>query len=337
MASKPVKTLDIKPADDGEQIKPAELIDVHLPTSLTRQDRVRWNLLLAHAWDRLDDPQADHTIPTSELKLGGHYGTDRISDSLVRLMQAVITVQATGAKGQPVTRMSQLLGGCDIEDEDRPAGQITYGFDKRLIWIIKYSTAWGKLRKEILFSLSSKYAIALYETAEKRVRLKYKKSEEFDLKEFRGLLGVPLGKLPRWANLHQRAIKPAVDEINQLCDFQIGVEPIKHGRTVVAVRLSWATKDDEADDAARRERGRAKTGRKARREGTVEHIAETPPAPPQAQSRATAWWESLPFKQRGPLRHKLDPKDRLERSQLIESAWHDQGQPDPPDLKSKKS
>lgn len=328
MARKPAKTLDIRPGDDGEQIKPAELIDVHLPTHLTRQDRVRWNILLAHAWERLDDPQADHTISTDELKLGGHDSTDRLSDSLVRLMQAVITVQATGARGQPVTRMSQLLGGCDVEDEDRPAGQITYGFDKRLIWIIKYSTAWGKLRKEIMCSLSSKYAIALYETAEKRIRLKYKKSEEFDLKDFRGLLGVPPGKLQRWADLRRFAIKPAVDEINQLCDFEISVEPIKHGRAVVAVRLSWANKDDEADDEARRERGRPKTGRKARREGTVERIAETPPAPPQAQAHAAAWWESLTFKQRSQLRRKLDPKDELERGQLIERAWHDQGQPD---------
>lgn len=329
MARKALKTLDQKPTDDGEQLKPAELIDVHLPTHLTRQDRVRWNILLAHAWDRLDDPQADHTIPTSELKLGGHDSTDRLADSLVRLMQAVITVEATGRKGQPVTRMAQLLGGCDVEDEDRPAGEITYGFDKRLIWIIKYSTAWGKLRKEIMCSLSSKYAVALYEMAEKRIRLKYKTSEDFDLKDFRGMIGVPPGKLQRWSNLHQRAIKPAVDEINQLCDFEIAVEPIKRGRAVSAVRLTWRGKDDAADADARRERSRPKTGRKARREGTVERIAETPPAPPEAQAKAQAWWDSLTFKARSQLRRKLDPQDGLERGQLIEHAWHDQGQPDP--------
>ena len=331
MARKAPKTLDVQPSDEGEQIKPSELIDVHLPTTLTRQDRVRWNLLLANAWDRLDEPEADHTIRTSELKLGGHYGTDRIEDSLVRLMQAVITVQATGRKGQPVTRMTTLLGGCDVEDDDRPAGEITYSFDKRLIWIIKFSTAWGKLRKELMCSLSSKYAIALYEMAEKRVRLKYKNSEEFKLNEFRGLLSVPTGKLKRWADLRRYAIEPAVEEINQLCDFSISVEPIKEGRSVAAVRLSWSAKDDEAHDEAARERQRPRVGRKARRKGTTEEVADTAPPPPDARALAKAWWESLPYDRRGPLTRSYDPKGELSRDEVIVRVWQAEGQPKPAD------
>jgi len=331
MAGKAARTLDVKPEDEGTQIKPSELIDVHLPTHLTRQDRVRWNLLLAAAWERLNDPQADHTIRTADLKLGGHYGTDRIEESLRRLMSAVITVQATGRKGQPVQRMAQLLGGCDVEDEDRPAGEITYTFDKRLVWIIKYSTAWGKLRQELMCSFSSKYAVALYEMAEKRVRLKYKSYEEFTIKEFRGLLAVPDGKLKRWADLNRYAIKPAISEINQLCDFDITITPLKRGRTVTGVRFSWATKDGQTAEAAARERRSARVGRKARREGTAEQIADTPPPPPAAQAQAWAWWESLQPSRKGALTRKHERAEDASRDEKVMRAWQAEGQPVPED------
>ena len=45
----------------------------------------------------------------------------------------------------------------------RPAGVLTYSFDKRLIEVLKDSTIWGKIALPVLMAFTSKYAVSLYE------------------------------------------------------------------------------------------------------------------------------------------------------------------------------
>ena len=85
------------------------------------------------------------------------------------------------------------------------------------------------------------------------------------------------------------ALKPAISEINQLSRFDITAIPIKRGRYIEAVEISWEPKPDPA--GARRELDRPKVGRKARREGT----GETPIVafPASGGIRYTDPWERL--------------------------------------------
>ena len=83
-----------------------------------------------------------------------------------------------------------------------------------------------------MFSFSSKYALALYEMVQKRGNLKHKFSEEFPLDRFRSLLGVPQGKLVQFFHLKQRALDPAVLEVNGLGEFGCKVETVYKGRKV---------------------------------------------------------------------------------------------------------
>jgi len=92
----------------------------------------------------------------------------------------------------------------------------------------------------------------------------------------RGMLGVPEGKLARFADLNRDALKPAVAEVNQLARFTIKATPIKDGRHVDAVRISWEVKPDV--EPVKEELRRPKVGRKARREGRVETPVEHFPA-----------------------------------------------------------
>jgi hypothetical protein len=119
--------------------------------------------------------------------------------------------------------------------------------------------------------------------------------EDFSVEDFRGLLGVPDGKLERIPNLLQRVIQPAVLEVNGLANFGVEIEPIRTGGKlrglVTGFRVAWWEKDIPDLQAAYNELKRVKVGRLARLRGQVE-TAEvsgslTPSPSPQEKINAT--------------------------------------------------
>ena len=135
----------------------------------------------------------------------------------------------------------QLLAG--TEESARSDGIVFYSFPAAVRGIIRESSQYARLQKQVMFAFSSKYALALYEMVQKRGNLKFKTSEEFPVDRFRALLGVEPGKLSAFKSFKQRAIDPAVLEVNGLGEFGCKVEPIYAGRKVTAVRLSWWAKN----------------------------------------------------------------------------------------------
>jgi hypothetical protein len=192
-------------------------------------------------------------------------------------MAAIVKVRVI-RDGTPAIERVQLLGS--NTEHETPDGLLRYEFPAKLRKIIRESTIFARLRIEVMFALSSKYALALYEMVQKRGNLTAVTHEEFSLREFRDLLGIPKGRLPVWGNLHQRAIAPAVKEVTALSDFEVTLEPVKTGRKVTGVRLSWSRKDDESVHLMWNELQRPKVGRKARLAGKVERIDFVPPALP---------------------------------------------------------
>ena len=87
------------------------------------------------------------------------------------------------------------------------------------------------------------------------------------------MMGVPVEKLGRWQSLKQKVIEPAISEINHLCGFTVSYTPVKRGRRVIGIILSWSEKTEEDRIEAAKELERPKDGRKARRNGTVEDLA----------------------------------------------------------------
>lgn len=265
--AKKVKTLVITP-HHGSMIKPGELIDIVEMTPLTLADRRTYNLLVANAFQKIGQPGVEHVIGLAELR-GSHKGNERLADTVRRLMAAIVEVRVDG---KTTTKRVQLLGGNDM-DEDEETGVLRYTFDPKLVSILQNSTTFGQLRKEVMFAFESKYALALYEMGEKRRHLSYKFSEDFTVDEIRGLLGVPKGKLATFGNLNEFALKPAVKEVNTLADFYIQLDPLRSGRKVVGVQMSWGRKSPEQLRDALEEVRRHRAGRKARIEGAVERLA----------------------------------------------------------------
>ncbi|MEM7757942.1 MAG: replication initiation protein [Cyanobacteria bacterium P01_A01_bin.40] len=249
-------------------IKPGELIDVVELTALTLQDRRIYNMLLANAWDSIEEDKV-HQAAKKDLRQESDSVNFRVSQSLDRLMSAFVKVKLERNRRTVIQRIS-LLG--TNEEDWHQDGIFRYKFPSELRDIVKQSTVFARLQKTIMYAFKCKYALALYEIVQKRGQLKYKHFEDFDVEEFRGLLGVPPGKLQKFSNFNAWAIKPAIKEVNFLSDYIVTVEPIKKGRTVYAIKLSWMPKNQSDMKCVFQELERSTIGRQARMEGTVEQI-----------------------------------------------------------------
>lgn len=260
------RTIEARPNTET-LIKPGELVDLVEVTPLTLVDRRIYNQLLEHAWDAIDRP-VTHVIAKSALR-GSHNSNDRIGESVERLMAAIVRVAVT-RDGEPAIERVQLLGG-NVETVRRD-GLLEYEIPPGLRRIIKNSTIFARLQREVMFALTSKYALTLYEMVQKRGNLRWRDCERFALPELRGILGVPKGKLTTWSNLRLRAIDPAVKEVNRLSDYVVDLRPIKTGRSVTHVELRWWKKDSAGQGAVARELSFSKVGRRERGEGRAEAV-----------------------------------------------------------------
>ncbi|KQI67511.1 replication protein RepB [Loktanella sp. 3ANDIMAR09] len=252
------RTLDARPSADT-LIKPGELVDLVEVTPLTLADRRIYNQLLENAWDAIDKP-VTHVIAKADLR-GSHNSNDRIGESIERLMSSIVKMEVTW-DGKPAIERVQLLGG-NVEMA-RGDGLFEYEIPARLRKVIRNSTVFARLQREVMFALTSKYALTLYEMVQKRGNLRWKSSEKFTLDAIRGVLGVPKGKLTSWSNLRLRAIEPAVEEVCALSDYMVEINPIKTGRSVTHVELRWWRKDGDATGKAERALSFASTGRRQR-------------------------------------------------------------------------
>lgn len=286
MAESAMKTVEARPNADS-LIKPGELVDLIEVTPLTLNDRRIYNQLLENAWDAIDKP-VTHVIAKSALR-GSHNSNDRVGESLERLMSAIVKV-AVIWDGEPAIERVQLLGG-NLES-GRADGLLEYEIPSRLRKIIRNSQVFARLQREVMFALSSKYALTLYEMVQKRGNLRWKASERFTLEALRGIMGVPKGKLSSWSNLKLRAIDPAVAEVNALSDYMVEIAPIKTGRAVTHVEMRWWRKDGDASGAADRALQFSKVGRRVKAEGRTEQVSAGQISAGQGARPRPAWLDA---------------------------------------------
>lgn len=270
----PPRSIDVMPRGINEAVKPAELIQLQGHQDLSLEARRVITLLYRNASIEGIEPGRDYQVEMDLLKPTSHKGYERVEDAVMALMKTVVTVKLPSGG----TRRVQLLGGNDMDDPDRPRGMLTYSFDKRLVAILEDSQIWGRLEIPVLMAFTTKYVVSLYENIAQLVALKYKTDEEYELADFRDLLGIGSEKYPRFGELNKHVIKPAVAEINALASFSIGIVPIKEGKRVTKIKVSWFAKDNAALREAYAEVGRTKIGRRARISDKVEAVLEPLPS-----------------------------------------------------------
>ena len=283
--------------------KPGELIEMTGTHALEASDRAILNLLYQHAHDsgKLLEQNAEWEIPLATVRqaFSRHESSDRLRDSLTRLMSVKVNVAYVADTGDGVEGPEQrvvITGLFDFFDvsakELAKRATLRYGLPRKLAPILESSGRWGRIKAEIVCSMTSKYAIALYELIQLRANME-KAVETFPIDRFRELLGVPPGTYVRGDNFQRKVLDPAVLEVNGLSDMSLQIELERlHSRAPIhAVTLGWWRKSGEEFRAAMQERGRSKVGRMARLRGQVEiaqAIApELPSSPLQARIDAT--------------------------------------------------
>lgn len=159
------------------------------------------------------------------------------------------------------------------EPDDLDDAEIRFEFSSTLRRVIADSTHWASISRRAVLSFESRYSLRLYLWLSLRANLR-KTSEEIALDDLRELLGVPSHALPRWQDVKRRALDPVIAEINQLAGFRAAYDPVKHGRRVAGVRLAWGLKARDELVEAHKELERPRVGRKERRAGLVQTIAQ---------------------------------------------------------------
>jgi hypothetical protein len=259
--------------------KAGELIEIAGAHALTSSDRAILNLLYQHAHDsgRLGEENAEWEIPLGSLGYTRHESNDHVRVCLLRLMRVVVQVPKFDAKtGEPRVVLTPLFEFFDLSaDEGRSNATVRYGVPKKLRPLLVASQRWGRIKAEVVCSMTSKYAMALYELVQLRAGLD-RCIERFSVERFRDLLGVPPGKLTRGPDFERRVIEPALVEVNGLSDMGVSIElQRRHARApVTGVTLGWWKKEGDEFRAAMRERNSSKIGRMARLKGIRQ--VETP-------------------------------------------------------------
>ena len=263
------KTLELKPHNADEMIKPSELIEIRGTGHLTLQDRRVFNALVENAFGPdLGIAGKWFSISTGELKDTTHRNT-RLTDSIERLMRTICLVALKDGREM---RVAMLSTNKLTTTENR--GILEYTFPVDFAELLKNSTIFAKLDLAVMKSFSSKYAFALYESVSRRINQRWKYMETLTLEELRNILGVEDGKHTSYKNLNKVAIQPALTEVNAITPYQVSITPQKQGRAIGSVILGWNYKDEGGMKAAFKELNASKTGRKARLENKGETVVE---------------------------------------------------------------
>ena len=264
--------------------KAAELIEIEGGHALEASDRALFNQLLqmAHDSGRLTDPDAEWEVSLAGLRrtISKHESNDRVRESLDRLMGTrVIVSHVSNRTGKRKTLKTHLLEFTDTDDRDQPSATVEFGIPKRLRQILARSSRWGRIRCDIPYAMSSKYAVALYEMICLRAKLD-RSTETIPIVRFRDLVGVPPDGYERGDNFMRFVLRPALLEVNGLSDMCVDAALVRrHSRAPIeAVYLTWRQKTGDEFRLAIQERNRSKVGRTARLKAVAVIKALTAPA-----------------------------------------------------------
>lgn len=268
--------------DNTKTVVPAEMArGIYIENPPGAQALKLMHLLISIAGGRMAD-DVQHELRMADMKaIEGMRNHDRASlrALFIELRGAVIAYDKSDEKAEII---GGFLDEARIDYRHEASGDLLlkWWFGRTFRRIADQSNHWAILDRQTVFALSSKYAILLFQHVASLANLHRVDSKTFTVAELRALLGVPAGKLDRFADLHRRAIQSAIDEINQLSRLDLTASPRKVGRTVASVEISWSMKGAGAKGAAARELKGHSVGRKVRRMGTAEAVTVGPVAFP---------------------------------------------------------
>lgn len=259
--------------DQTKTVLPAEVArGVYMTNAPSLAALKLMHLMIATAGGRMAD-DVSHEIRLADIrKIDGMDNHTRASlTPLFGELAAAVLTHDDPAK--MVVTIGGFLDEARINYRNEVSGDllVTWTFRSTFRRMAAESNHWAILDRQTVFHLGSKYSVLLFQHVASLVNLSRVSAKTFTIPEMRALLGVPEGKLARFADLNKWALKSAIEEINQLSRLMLTVTPNKIGRTVASITITWQVKDDPTP--AKRELQGHSAGRKTRRDGSSETVA----------------------------------------------------------------
>ena len=185
-----------------------------------------------------DEPDTLYTISTLELcrvcGLTNDWYNKTIKDIFTKLLSPLAFIRGNDGKYRPLVWISP-----DDFVLDTANNTVTFKFTKQVsFFLYKLKVKYTEFKLINGVVLKSKYAISLYQLLKSYERMESHRAS-FELEQLKKALGVIYEKnlctvppeeqewidiYPRYYDFEKRALKPAIDEINKVCDITVSYE-----------------------------------------------------------------------------------------------------------------
>lgn len=257
-----------------------EVLDLRIDNATLSLRAAKVLHLLVHAAGADACQNTRHSVPIADLNDAFHLSTGEFIETAHELARTAVELRYTNEQGRKVVKVGPMLADLERDLDAHSASDpamVSWEFSPVMRVLLSTSNHWAALSRKAILAFEGRYSLRLYELVSLRGGLKYKKQESFTLDDLRRRLGVEPDKLVAWVHFRQRALDPAVAEVNQLSGLEVGYDVVKTGRKITGVVLRWRELDPAGRAAVSRELESARVGRRARRDGTVEAIADAAP------------------------------------------------------------
>jgi len=253
---------------DYSLVKPGELIDIVELTPLRLHDKRLFNEMLANAWSEIGEGK-EHRIHKNDIRAIDK-NLERLEESVGRLMGTIIKTIVED-DGEKYKRTFTFLSR--IDNAIRDDGWIKYKFSDDAENMMLNSNVFARIQREVMFALSSRYSLSLYEILAKRVNLSHTQKEMFELDVFRRMLGVPEDKYKLMAHLRTRILDTAFGEVQQLTNIGCSYHLVRNrGKGYTHINVTWFPKDASAAYDAEKNRNKPKAQQIAERKEQAEQL-----------------------------------------------------------------
>ena len=253
---------------DYSLVKPGELIDIVELTPLRLHDKRLFNEMLANAWSEIGEGK-EHRIHKNDIRAIDK-NLERLEESVDRLMGTIIKT-VVEEDGEKYKRTFTFLSR--IDNAIRDDGWIKYKFSDDAENMMLNSNVFARIQREVMFALSSRYSLSLYEILAKRVNLSHTQKEMFELDVFRRMLGVPEDKYKLMAHLRTRILDTAFGEVQQLTNIGCSYHLVRNrGKGYTHINVTWFPKDASAAYDAEKNRNKPKAQQIAERKEQAEQL-----------------------------------------------------------------
>lgn len=210
---------------------------IHIQNNITLLQRRAWNVLLANAYDDLPF-QERHRIRIQELMRTLEFDSkneDYLKEALEAIVSCRVRWNILDKDGEYEWGVTTLLAEAKIKN-----GVCTYAYGPTLRERLHNPRMYARISLSMQNKFDSKHAQALWELCTDYLDEVRNQGETpfIGLEDFKGLLGIGNGGYGgEFKIINRDVIKPAIEEINTVTDFDVKAEYKKEKRKVSSVKF----------------------------------------------------------------------------------------------------